>query len=36
MQIIRKLRGHDLRVNAVVFAGEESSLIVSGENQPLV
>jgi hypothetical protein len=33
VQIIRKMRGHDLRVNAVVFAGEESSLVVSGGNQ---
>jgi len=29
-QIIRKLRGHELRVNTVTFAGEESSVIVSG------
>ena len=28
--IIRKLRGHELRVNSVLFAGDASSVIVSG------
>ncbi len=28
--IIRKYKGHELRVNAVKFAGEDSSVVVSG------
>ena len=28
--IIRKFRGHDLKINTVLFAGEDSSVVISG------